>query len=245
MTTTYLISGASRGLGLETARQLLALSPSNQIIAAARTPSKAAELQKLIKENPGRIEAVTLDVKDAASIKSGVAAASKLDLAKNGIDVLINNAGVAGSRAPLGTALQAQISDFEEVYRVNVYGAVSLTQEAMPLLRAGKSKKIFTTSSNMGSIQWQKGSAMAAAYSSSKAAVNMYFAKLATELADEKFTVIVHCPGWVKTDMNGGVDGPAVLYVEDSVSQTIKNVFSKGLDESGKFYQYDGKELPW
>lgn len=68
-TTTYLISGASRGLGLETARQLLAASPSNRVIAAARSPASSAELQALIKEYPGRIEAATIDVSDPDTIK--------------------------------------------------------------------------------------------------------------------------------------------------------------------------------
>ena len=71
--TTYLISGASRGLGLETARQLLATSQQNRVIAAARSPQKAELLQKLIAENPGRIEAVTMDVADPASIKVAIA----------------------------------------------------------------------------------------------------------------------------------------------------------------------------
>lgn len=68
-TTTYLISGASRGLGLETARQLLALSTSNRIIAACRSPETANDLQELIQANPGRIEAVAIDVGDADTIK--------------------------------------------------------------------------------------------------------------------------------------------------------------------------------
>ena len=66
--TTYLITGASRGLGLETARQLLAQSEHNRIIAAARSPEKAELLQKLIQANPGRIQAVSIDVADPASI---------------------------------------------------------------------------------------------------------------------------------------------------------------------------------
>lgn len=69
--TTYLISGASRGLGYETAVQLLAQSPQNRIIAAARNPDTADQLQKLIQKYPGRIEAVKLDVADSQSIKVG------------------------------------------------------------------------------------------------------------------------------------------------------------------------------
>lgn len=68
-TTTYLISGASRGLGLETARQLLAASPQNRIIAAARDPASAKDLQDLIKANPERISAATIDVASSESIK--------------------------------------------------------------------------------------------------------------------------------------------------------------------------------
>ena len=67
--TTYLISGASRGIGLETARQLLAASPDNQVIAAARSPSSAKELQELVTANPGRSALVSIDVSDARSVK--------------------------------------------------------------------------------------------------------------------------------------------------------------------------------
>ena len=104
-TTTYLITGASRGLGLETARQLLVASPQNRIIAAARDPASAKELQDLIRAHPGRISAATIDVASSESIKvslcsfrsqhrhsfecqTGVAEVSELELAKDGIDVL-------------------------------------------------------------------------------------------------------------------------------------------------------------
>lgn len=68
-TTTYLISGASRGLGYETAKQLLAQNPDNRVIAAVRDPSKAAQINELVKQYPGAIDVVTLDVADPASIK--------------------------------------------------------------------------------------------------------------------------------------------------------------------------------
>ncbi|KAI5474931.1 hypothetical protein MNV49_002181 [Pseudohyphozyma bogoriensis] len=243
-TTTYLISGASRGLGLETARQLLALSPSNQVIAAARNPETADGLKELVRANVGRIEVVKLDASDPESIKSGMAQVAKSALVGDGLDVLINNAGVSGKDG-MATASQAPATNFEDIFKTNLYGAITLTQEALPLLRAGKGKKILTTSSSMGSIKIQYAGPAAVAYCTSKAAVNMFMAKLATELAEEKFTIIMHCPGWVKTDMNGGVDGPATLLVEDSVALTIKNVFNRGAEDNGKFIGHDGAEIPW
>lgn len=239
--TTYLISGASRGLGLETARQLLAQSQQNRIIAAARSPEKAELLQQLIKENPGRIEAVAIDVADPATIKSGIAAVEKMDMAKSGIDVLINNAGVASTP----NALQADLEEIKRQMDINVYGAINLTLAALPLLRAGREKKIFTTSSTMGSLTHAPEYPFAAGYSLTKSAVNMYFVKLALDLKPGGITVILHCPGYVKTDMNGGVDGPASFLPEESVSRTVKNVLSRGFEDTGKFFNQDGETVAW
>jgi len=92
--TTYLITGANRGLGLEYVRQIVAHEPDSRVIAAARNPDGAAELQKLIAAHPGKIEALQLDVSDQASIAAAAERAASLEFAKGGIDVLLNNAGV-------------------------------------------------------------------------------------------------------------------------------------------------------
>ena len=88
MTTTYLITGANRGLGLEFVRQIVASEPASRVIAAARNPSGADELQQLIKQNEGRIETLKLDVSDKQSIDAAAEQASKLSFAKDGIDIV-------------------------------------------------------------------------------------------------------------------------------------------------------------
>lgn len=85
---TYLVVGASRSIGLETARQLLAQSPSNRIIAAARKPSEAKLLQALSSENEGRVELLELDISSEASVKKAGEAVKELSFAKDGIDVV-------------------------------------------------------------------------------------------------------------------------------------------------------------
>ncbi|KAK4699936.1 hypothetical protein P7C70_g6318, partial [Phenoliferia sp. Uapishka_3] len=241
MTTTYLITGASRGLGLEFARQLLASSPNNVVIAAARNPSTATELQALVKANPGRIESVKLDVSDEQSVEAGVAEVAKSTLGKGGIDVLINNAGVltAGWKSATQTFVSfvesatahqlkyprfskpRSLADLQKDLQTNLFGVISITHALLPLLREGSQKKIWTVSSLCGSLGGSLSDGPAAAmYSVSKAAVNMYLVKLARELDEEKFTVIAFHPGYVTTDMNGGTSGPAEISREESVEKS-------------------------
>ncbi|KAL8292452.1 hypothetical protein RQP46_001064 [Phenoliferia psychrophenolica] len=244
-TTTYLITGASRGLGLEFARQLLASSPSVRVIAAARNPAGAAELQALIKsEGAERIVAVTMDVSDPKSIEAGVAEVKKTTLGQSGIDVLLNNAGVlaGGWNAPTAST----IAELQENLQTNLFGVISTTHAFLPLLREGAGKQIWTLSSILGSIGGPTSDAPSAAmYSVSKCAVNMYLRKLARELDAEKFTVLMVHPGYVKTDMTGGVTGPADIFKEESVAGVIKTLQSKSVAQSGTFWQYSGESLPW
>jgi NAD(P)-dependent dehydrogenase (short-subunit alcohol dehydrogenase family) len=92
-TTTYVITGASRGIGLEFVKQLSSTSKENVIFALARNPNDSKDLLELVKNN-NNIKTVTLDVSDEASIKE--AAEKVAQLAPHGIDVLINNAGISG-----------------------------------------------------------------------------------------------------------------------------------------------------
>ncbi|KAI5477918.1 C-signal [Pseudohyphozyma bogoriensis] len=184
---------------------------------------------------------------------AGIAEIEALDIAKNGIDVLINNAGImTGSSGSFSwaPATACPTSNLEEILKVNLFGAMNLTLATLPLLRRGRDKKIFTTSSLLASMggpitQSEAMGAGAAHYAVSKAAVNMYFVKLAKELAAEQFTVVLYDPGYVKTDMNGGLAGSAEIYKEESVEKTLKNIIlTKGPADSGKFFNSTA-ENPW
>ena len=91
--TTYLITGANRGLGLGFVQHILATEPNSRVVAAARNPAGSEDLQKLVSEHKGRIETLKLDVSDKASIEAAAEQAGKLELVKGGIDI-VSRAGL-------------------------------------------------------------------------------------------------------------------------------------------------------
>lgn len=184
---TYFITGASRGLGLELARQLLASSPSVRVIAAVRNPATSTALQSLIKANEGRIEAIALDVTDASSIKvspptpvwilqmltflSYRRVSPKLPSRRSLKTGLTSSsttpessreAGELPLRRTLSPSLSSastnalfssrSITNLNENLLTNLNGPILVTIELLPLLRQGKGKQIFTTSSILGSL---------------------------------------------------------------------------------------------
>ncbi|GAA5902410.1 hypothetical protein JCM6882_002742 [Rhodosporidiobolus microsporus] len=243
MTFTYLITGASRGLGLAYVSALLAARPDAMVVATARNPDTAEQLKKVAEENEGRVFLLKLDVADAESCK---AAAEELEksgfLGDSGLDALINNAGIPGS-AHSSSPSETTPTDLLETFSTNVFGVVNVTQAFLPLLRKGQGKQLFTISSSCGSIEWFGKNALYPAYSISKTAVNMYMRKVAVELEPEGFTVITVCPGYVKTDFNSG---GGVLSLSESVEPTLANIFLKvSPKDNGRFIQYDGETVPW
>ncbi|KDE06398.1 hypothetical protein MVLG_03304 [Microbotryum lychnidis-dioicae p1A1 Lamole] len=242
MPTSYLITGASRGLGFETTRQLLTTSESNVVFAAARDPRSSKALQALAEEYKPRLHLVTLDTTSQVSVDAAVAQVTKI-LGDQGLDALLNNAGVfSGGPTTFSTAdKDSLIADIS----TNLYGVIYTTQGFLPLLRKGQKKQIFVTSSIMGSMGDDLGkTAYAINYSVSKAAVNMWTLKVANELGPDGFTVVPFHPGYVKTDMNGGTGGEITPQV--SVEKTLKNIILKVKPEdNGKFLSYDGRQLKW
>lgn len=233
---TLLITGASRGLGLEFVRQYAA--EGWQVIAACREPAKATALKALAANHPA-IQLETLDVTDSTSITALAAR-----LTGQAIDVLINNAGIYS-----GTGIKDDQSQsfgtldsaaWLRVLQANTVAPLIVTQALMNNLRLGKDRKIVMISSMMGSINRAPGGAYA--YRSSKAALNMAMRNLAGELRAEGFSVVSFHPGWVKTDMGG--DG-ADISPETSVTGMRHLIAGLTADKSGAFLSYDGASLPW
>lgn len=228
MTTTYLITGASRGIGLRFVRVLAARGDS--AIAAARSPEHAADLRSI----RGQVRIVPLDVSDPESI-----ADLPRHIGDAPIDVLINNAGIASRESKTLRALNA--AELAGVLMVNAIAPMLVAQSLAPALRRGGRKTIVQITSQLGSIANNAGGS-SYGYRASKTALNQFNRSLANELRPEGFTCVAIHPGWVKTDMGGaGAD----LTVEQAVDHMLRVIDALTPDRTGAFLNYDGSPLPW
>jgi len=229
---SVLITGANRGLGLEFARQYLA--DGWQVYAACRDPASASELRQLADAGDGNLRILALDVAEPASVR---AAAAEFD--GRAIDLLLNNAGVGGTRGQ--TIGNIDYEAWAKVLDVNTMGPVRVSEAFVDHVVRSERKLIVTLTSGMGSIA-DNTSGGSIAYRSSKAAVNMVMRSLAIDLAPHGITCVVVNPGWVQTDM-GGLN--ATLTPSESVRALRRLFETLGPAQSGKFFNHDGREYPW
>ncbi|QGW66628.1 SDR family NAD(P)-dependent oxidoreductase [Lysobacter soli] len=226
-----LVTGANRGLGLEFARQLLA--HGDHVVATCRHPGRANALNQLVGEHPGRLHVLPLDVGDP---KSHAELARELPLVMDGIDLLINNAGVLHSGERFGHVPPANLDDS---LRTNASGPFLLTQTLAERLVDGAT--VANLSSVLGSIA-STTSFSTPSYAMSKAAQNMATVLLASALRERGIAVIALHPGWVQTDMGGS--GAQITPV-DSVRGLLKVIDGVRIGDSGTFLDYRGKPVPW
>ncbi|TPG67469.1 SDR family oxidoreductase [Hymenobacter nivis] len=231
-----LITGANRGLGLELTRQYL--ERGAHVLAASRQPDAARELQALRRQYAERLTLITLDVTDDASIAAAAQAAAQ---AVDGLDVLINNAGVyqpGGKGQPLG---QLSAAAAVETFRINAVGPLLVAQALLPLLRAGGKARIVSISSGLGSLTW-KASGDPYHYSASKAALNMYMRSLAAEVGHQGILSVVVDPGWMRTGMGGD---HATQEPADSARGIIRLAEQLHAEENGSFVTWQNQPVPW
>lgn len=229
---TYLVTGANRGIGLEFTRELLKRGES--VVATARDPESAEELQALQNENAERLTLFSLDIADVASIETFVN-----ELGSRAIDVLINNAGILERCGALGEI------DYEIIarsFQVNTIGTLRLTEALLPSLRRAEGgATIVNLSSKMGSIA-ENTSGGSYAYRASKAALNMVTRSLALDLADEGIIAFVVHPGWVQTRMGGP---NALIDTETSVTSLLDVIDRADASTSGSFQEWNGNTIAW
>ena len=227
-----LITGANRGLGLEFARQYAA--EGWRVYATCRNPNSASDLRRLADASDNKVEIITLDVTDLASIK---AAATVLE--GQPIDLLLNNAGVGGPRGQNIGNIDYEV--WANVLDVNTLGPLRVSEAFVDHVARSERKLIVTLTSGMGSIA-DNASGGAFAYRSSKAAVNMVMRSLAIDLTPRGITCVVINPGWVQTDMGGpqGTQTPA-----ESVTKLRRLIDNLEPAHSGKFFNHDGREYAW
>jgi NAD(P)-dependent dehydrogenase (short-subunit alcohol dehydrogenase family) len=188
-----LITGANRGIGFEFARQYLA--ENWQVYAACRDPSSASELRQLADGSGGKLQVLSMDVGDLASVR-----AAAVELKGKPIDLLLNNAGIGGPRGQ--TIGNIDYETWARVLDVNTLGPMRVSEAFVDNVARSDRKLIVTITSGMGSIS-DNSSGGAFAYRTSKAAVNMVMRSLAVDLAPRGITCVVINPGWVRTDMGG------------------------------------------
>ncbi len=228
---SVLITGANRGIGLEFARQYTA--DGWRVFAGCRAPDAATELNQLAADYPGMVSVHDLDV-----TKSGTIAALASELSKESVDVLINNAGIAGP----GTAADGTDFDgFAKTLEINTMGPVRVSEAFADHVAGSDSKTIVSLSSGMGSIA-DNDSGGYLAYRTSKAALNMAVRTLAHDYAGWGIIAIVLNPGWVQSDM-GGPSAPKTAAESVGAMRGVIGGLTKA--DSGKFFNHTGKEFPW
>lgn len=236
---TVLITGASRGIGLELCRQYAKYGLTNgipcKVIATCRKPDNAMELKQLLGEEgmAGNVEVLALDVADVDSVQE-----LRVCLAERPIDLLINNAGMYGPNAPL---LPVDIEQWHKVFHLNCVAPLYLSQQLFKNIQASQLKKIITISSDMGSIAANAGGG-AYLYRSSKAGLNAAMYSLSLDVKPLGVTVGLIHPGHVKTDLGGP---NAKVDVTDSVTGIRKTIDELNLMHSGAFKNWLGETLPW
>ncbi|MFC5051832.1 SDR family oxidoreductase [Rubritalea spongiae] len=232
---TVLITGANRGLGLELSRQFAA--DGYHVIGTARSPEKAIELKEVADE------VLALDVTSDESIK-GLSAALK----GQPIDILVHNAGYFGPTQGLGSerdkssTLKALTrSEVLDCFAVNAAGPIFVTQGLIPNLKKSKQAKIVVISSRSGIIN-QTRSAGAYGYRISKTAVNRAVKIMSVDKALGNSIVVAVAPGHNKTDMGGD---RAKLTPEVSMQKVKSLIEGLTQKQAGRFWYYNGEELPW
>ena len=199
--TIALITGANKGIGLETARQLGARGAT--VLAGARDEARGLAAERALRSAGADVTFVRLDVTEPDVVQQ---AADWIEKEYGRLDILVNNAGIARGNPPSQTDLDAM----REVYEVNVFGVIRVTNAMLPLLRRAPAARIVNVSSEIGSISSMTDPASplahmpaGLAYPSSKSALNMITAMYARELRDTPIKVNAANPGYTKTDLNG------------------------------------------
>lgn len=244
---TVLITGANKGIGFETARQLL--QEGFYVFIGCRNLENGLEaVKKLNAEGLTRAEAIQLDVTNHQSVQN---AREEIGRKTNVLDILINNAGINGGSAPY-TVLEAKTNEYLDALKTNVIGVATVTQAFIDLLRNAPEPRIVNVSTSVGSLSLQSDPQWPAynyakygVYAISKAALNMYTIQLAYELRNTNFKVNAVCPGLTKTDFtffNGGE-------VSIAANRIIKYALTDNNGPTGKFFSEETNpatgEITW
>ena len=235
-----LITGANKGLGFETARQLA--NQNVKVLIGARDETRGREAAEKLQEEGFDAEFVSIDVTNEKTLET---AAKYVEETFGRLDILVNNAGIA-----VEYGLEPGEIDLEKIrqtFDTNFFGVIAVTRAFLPLIKKSESGRIVNVSSGLGSLaqnsdpDWDFAAVKPVAYNSSKAALNMFSVILAAELKDTKIKVNSADPGYTATDLNHN-SGPK------TVEQGASIIFDLAtLPESGATGGYfdDQGVVPW
>ncbi|MHA3774915.1 SDR family oxidoreductase [Verrucomicrobiota bacterium sgz303538] len=236
-----LITGANKGIGLETARQLGKLGIT--VLVGARGADKSKTAAEALKAEGIDARPLVIDVADEGSIQ---AAAQTVEREFGRLDILINNAGIMVDD-PAKKVSEQTLDTWRRTFDTNVFGLIATTQGFLPLLRMSDAGRIVNLSSILASNTLHQDpaspiyDAKLPAYNVSKSAVNAYTVQLAHELRDTPIKVNAAHPGWVKTEMGG--EG-AQMEIPDGAKTSVTLATLPADGPSGTFTHL-GETLPW
>lgn len=243
-TKVALITGANRGLGLETAKQLGEKGVT--VILAARQLKAATEAAATLTAKGIDALGIQLDVTSPDERKAVV---SYIGDKFGKLDILINNAGVGPKDEDLyeKKAVGTSLDEFKYVFDTNLFSLVALTNDMLPLIKKSDAGRIVNLSSILGSLTIHSlpesplTSFKRLSYNASKTALNMFTVHLATELEGTNIKVNSAHPGWVQTDLGGD---QAQMQIPEGAKTSVDLALIDENGPNGKFIHL-GEELPW
>ena len=231
------VTGANRGIGFETCRQLA--KHGMKVVLAARDEAKGRAAAERLRKEDLDVDFAPLDVTDDGSVREF---ARHIKKSCGRVDVLVNNAGIMidgkeGGGSGASGVMQAKVETLRRTMEVNVYGALRVTQALLPLMPK-EGARIINVSSGMGQLADMNGGWPG--YRISKTSLNALTRIFADELKETGIRVNSICPGWVQTDM-GGASAPRT---PEQGADTIVWLATEREVPTGGFFR-DRKPIPW
>jgi NAD(P)-dependent dehydrogenase (short-subunit alcohol dehydrogenase family) len=227
-----LITGANRGIGLETSKQLA--RRGFHVILAARDERQGREAAAAIETSGGKASFLSLDVGSSDSIRTAV---QQFGAMADHLDVLINNAGIYPDKGL--SILTTPRERLAQTFQTNTFGPLEVTQAFLPYLRQAKAARVINVSSGLGQLEGL--SPDNPSYCLSKLALNGLTIMLAQALGSSPIAVNSMCPGWVRTDMGGP---NATRSLEQGADTAVWLADEAPHELTGKFFR-DRKGIPW
>jgi NAD(P)-dependent dehydrogenase (short-subunit alcohol dehydrogenase family) len=237
---TALVTGGNKGIGFEIARQLG--EAGVRVFIGSRDEQRGQEAAQKLSSAGLDVQMLRLDVNERRTIDEAAAAITRDE---GSLSILINNAGIASWHD--GPPSSASVRVVEEILETNFLGALAVTQAMLPLLLRSPESRIVNVSSALGSLTVNGDrsspfySARSIGYNASKAALNMLTVQLDAEFRDSGLTAVSVSPGFVKTDLLGGI---GTISAADGAAVVVGVALEVTAAGAGRHVSADG-DIPW